>query len=176
MLFRAIATAYGSSQATGGIGVALASLCQSHSKAGSELHLGPTPQLMAIWNPQPTERGQGSNPPPHGYEADSFPVHHNGNSKTCGYSDLMGSRLEDWRTKGIGSRLCNLKATFQISRVSKCAQRPFPPFPPEGFNVRAARWPCAVPLPRSLCDLRGSPFPKLKTCCLKFHFEDQDAV
>ena len=33
--------------------------------AGSELCLQPTPQLMATSDPEPTERGQGSNPHPH---------------------------------------------------------------------------------------------------------------
>ena len=41
-------TAYGGgSQARGWIGAIAASLCQSHSSAGSELHLQPTPQLTA---------------------------------------------------------------------------------------------------------------------------------
>ena len=30
-------------------------------------HLRPTPQLAATLDPKPTERGQGSNPCPHGY-------------------------------------------------------------------------------------------------------------
>ena len=34
--------------------------------ARSELRLQPTPQLMATLDPQPTERGWGSNPQPHG--------------------------------------------------------------------------------------------------------------
>jgi len=32
----------------------------------SELHLQPTPQLWATPDPEPNERGQGSNPHPHG--------------------------------------------------------------------------------------------------------------
>jgi len=39
--------AYGDSQARGLIGAVAASLCQNHSKAGSELSLRPTPQLTA---------------------------------------------------------------------------------------------------------------------------------
>ena len=39
--------AYGGSQARGRIGSVAASLLQSHSNAGSELPLRPTPQLMA---------------------------------------------------------------------------------------------------------------------------------
>ena len=42
---------YGSSQTGGGIGAAAASLCHSHSSAGSELHLQLTPQLTATPDP-----------------------------------------------------------------------------------------------------------------------------
>ena len=60
--------AYGGSQARGLIGATTAaSLCQSHSNAGSELCLQPTPQLTATPDPQPTEQGQGSNLEPHGF-------------------------------------------------------------------------------------------------------------
>ena len=48
---RATPAAYGGSQATGRIGAVATSLRQSHSNAGSELHLQPTPQLMATLNP-----------------------------------------------------------------------------------------------------------------------------
>ena len=58
--------AYGGSQARGLIGDVAAGLCQSHSNAISELPLQPTPQLTAAWDPQPTERGQGSNLQPRG--------------------------------------------------------------------------------------------------------------
>ena len=64
-LFRADLVAYGGSQARGPIGAVAAGLHQGHSKAGSEPHLQPTPQLMAMPDPQPTEQGQGSNPQPH---------------------------------------------------------------------------------------------------------------
>ena len=40
----------------------------------------PTPQLTAVLDPWPTEWGQGSNPHPPGYQSDSFPLFHNGNS------------------------------------------------------------------------------------------------
>ena len=50
-LFWAAPAAYGSSQAGGLIGSVAASLHRSHSKAGSELHLQPTPQLMARPDP-----------------------------------------------------------------------------------------------------------------------------
>ena len=43
--FRPTLGAYGSSQARGRIGAAVASLCYSHSNTGSELHLQPTSQL-----------------------------------------------------------------------------------------------------------------------------------
>ena len=62
MLFRATPTASGSSQAKGQIRAIAASLHHSHSKP----RLRPTPQLTAIPDPQPTERGQGLNPHPHG--------------------------------------------------------------------------------------------------------------
>ena len=59
--------AYESSQARGRIGAAAAGLHHSHSNAGSELSLRSTPQLTATSDPQPTDRGQGSNLHPHGY-------------------------------------------------------------------------------------------------------------
>ena len=58
--------AYGGSQARGRTGAAAAGLCHSHSNVGSELHLRPTPQRTAMPDPEPTERGQGSNTRPHG--------------------------------------------------------------------------------------------------------------
>ena len=48
---RAAPAACGGSQARGLIGAVAASLCQSHSNAGSELRLRPTPQLMATPDP-----------------------------------------------------------------------------------------------------------------------------
>jgi len=64
--FRAAPAAYGGSQARGRIRATAAGLSQSHSNARSKLHLKPTPQLMAMLDPQPTERGQVLNPQPHG--------------------------------------------------------------------------------------------------------------
>ena len=58
--------AYGGSQARGRIRATAAGLRQSHSNAGTELHLQPTPQLTATPDPQPTEQGQESNLQPHG--------------------------------------------------------------------------------------------------------------
>ena len=78
--FRASPAAYGGSQARGLIGAVAAGLHHSHSNARSEPHLGPTPQLTATRDPQPIERGQGSNPQPYGSQSDSFPPCHNRNS------------------------------------------------------------------------------------------------
>ena len=50
-LFRASPEAYGDSQARGRRGAVAAGLHHSHSNAGSELHLRPTPQLMAMPDP-----------------------------------------------------------------------------------------------------------------------------
>ena len=57
-LFQAALAAHESSQAR--------EHSPSHSHARSELSLQPTPQLMAMQDPQSTERGQGSNLHPHG--------------------------------------------------------------------------------------------------------------
>ena len=65
-LFRATHAAYGGFQARGLIGAVATGLRQSHSNAGSEPRLQPTPQLMAMPDPRPTEQGQGLNPQPHG--------------------------------------------------------------------------------------------------------------
>ena len=52
--------------ATGPIGATTTSLCHSHSNTRSEPHLWPIPQLMAMPDLYPTERGQELNPHPHG--------------------------------------------------------------------------------------------------------------
>ena len=49
--FRAVYAAYGSSQARGQIGAIAAGLHHSHSNAGSEPRLQPTPQLLATLDP-----------------------------------------------------------------------------------------------------------------------------
>ena len=82
LLFRATPMAYGGSQARCLIGATAASLCQSHNNTGSKPHLQPTPQPSAMPDPWPTERGQGSNPQPHGFQSYLFPLRHDGNSKT----------------------------------------------------------------------------------------------
>ena len=51
VLFRAVPTAYGGSQARGLIGAAAAGLRHSHDSARSELRLRPTPQLIAMPDP-----------------------------------------------------------------------------------------------------------------------------
>ena len=48
LFFRATPAAYVSSQAKDPVEAAGAGLCHSHSKAGFELHLWPTPQLTAM--------------------------------------------------------------------------------------------------------------------------------
>ena len=63
---RAALGACGGSQAKGLIRAVATGLHQGHSNVGSELHLRPTSQLTATPDPQPTERGQGSNPQRHG--------------------------------------------------------------------------------------------------------------
>ena len=77
LLFRAAPMAYGSSQARGQIEATAACLHHSHSNSGSEQCLQLTPQLMAMLDSQPTERGQGLNWHPHGYQLDLFLLLHN---------------------------------------------------------------------------------------------------
>ena len=79
-VFRVAPTVYGGSQARGQIGTAAAGLHHRHSNAGSELCLRPTPQPRGRLDPQPTERGQGSNLHPHGFYLGSLPLSHNRNS------------------------------------------------------------------------------------------------
>ena len=60
--FRAAPMAYGGAQARSLIGATAAGLHHSHSNARSKPRLQPIPQLTAMPDLQPTERGQGSNP------------------------------------------------------------------------------------------------------------------
>ena len=69
---RAAPAACGGSQTRGLIGAVATGLRQSHSNAQSGRCLQPTSQLMATPDLQPTERGQGSNPQPHGSSLDSL--------------------------------------------------------------------------------------------------------
>ena len=52
---------YGGSQARGQTRGIASSLRHCHSNARFESHLQPTPQLMAMSDPEPTEQGQGLN-------------------------------------------------------------------------------------------------------------------
>ena len=79
-LFRAMPTAFGSSQARDWIGALAASLHHSHSNVGFGPSLQPAPQLTTTLDPSSTEWGQGSNPSPHGYLSGSLPLSHDGNS------------------------------------------------------------------------------------------------
>ena len=65
-LFRAVLAAYGGFQARGQIGAVAAGLHHSHSNERSESPLWPTPQLTAMLDPQPTDRGQRLKLQPHG--------------------------------------------------------------------------------------------------------------
>ena len=53
LLFRATPSAYGGSQAGGHIGAVATGLHHSYSNVGSEPHLRPTPQFMAMPDPNP---------------------------------------------------------------------------------------------------------------------------
>ena len=55
VLFRAAPVAHGNSQARGQIGATAAGLCNSHSNARYKPRLRPTPELMAMPDPQPTK-------------------------------------------------------------------------------------------------------------------------
>ena len=73
LFFKAGLAAYGSFQARGPVRAAVASLHDSHSNVGTEPRLWPTPQLTAMPDPWPAERGQGSNWHPHGYWSGLLP-------------------------------------------------------------------------------------------------------
>ena len=53
--FRAASAAYGGSQARGRVGATTAGLHHSHSNTGYEPSLPPTPQLVGMPEPKPTE-------------------------------------------------------------------------------------------------------------------------
>ena len=91
---------YGSSQARGQIRALAAGLHHSHSNAESEPHLRSTPQLTATPDPWPTERGQGSNPHPHGYWLDSFPCTTMGTPRCQYYSEFVNEEDEAQKDKG----------------------------------------------------------------------------
>ena len=53
---------------------------RAYARQGSKPHLRSTAQLVAMSDLQPTEQGQGLNPHPQGFQLDSFPLCHKGNS------------------------------------------------------------------------------------------------
>ena len=57
-ILRATNGACGSSQARGRIRATGTGLCHGHGNLGSELHLQPTPQLLATPDPNPLSRGR----------------------------------------------------------------------------------------------------------------------
>ena len=83
LFFRATPVAYGSSKARGLIELQLSAYNTAATMQDPSHSLRPTPQLTAMPDPWTTERGQGSNPHPHGYSLDSFLLPHNGNSCQC---------------------------------------------------------------------------------------------
>ena len=109
--FRATPKGYGGSQTKGWIRAIATGLYHSHSKAGSELCLWPTPQLMAIPDPQPSEWGQGSNPHPHGYYPDLFPLSYIKNPLSSFLRSLKPSRQKIMQI----SHLCTRNTKLQNS-------------------------------------------------------------
>ena len=60
-LFRAKPTAYGGSQGRGQIRAVASNLQDNNSNAGSELHLQPTQQFMAMPDPNPLSKAKDRN-------------------------------------------------------------------------------------------------------------------
>ena len=79
VFFRAAPSAGRSFQARGQIGDIAA--CLRHSHMGIQPHLWPIPQLLVSLDPWPTERGQGSNLQPDGYQSALFLLHRNRKSR-----------------------------------------------------------------------------------------------
>ena len=116
-LFRATPAASERSQARGRIGVVATGL--HHSHCNSE-----PPQLVAMPDPRATERGQGWNPHPRGYESASFPRRHNGNSHigsfdldhTSGIRLIHGLQAFSWTQHSAASLspcMCPPRSTHQ---------------------------------------------------------------
>ena len=145
--YRSAPMAYGSSQVRGWIGAIATSLCHSHSNVGSELCLWSTPQLTAMPDPQPTERGQGSNPHPHGCHSDLFPLHHDGNSYFFfggGGAVLLAcasSWARDWTYATAGT---------QVAAVTKPGPQPTREVQSSGLNTQF----CVL-------DISSYPFPNI---------------
>ena len=112
LLFRSAPVAYGSSQTRGWIRAVAAGLC--HSNMGSEHCLQPTPRLMVMQDPRPTEQGQGSNPCPHG---GSFMLCNKGNSQgTSLKCRLLGfyNNASIWlRKSGLSCRIHSFNEVFR---------------------------------------------------------------
>ena len=83
------------------------------------------------WIPGPTERGQGSNPHPHGYELDSFLLHHNRNSQGLeknfkGVSSLFphqafvgsGREAQNWTQMQRGVCVCVCVCVFPVCSLN----------------------------------------------------------
>ena len=126
---RATPVAHGGSQARGPVGAVAASLHHSHSNTGSEPHLWPTPQLTATPDPQPTERGQGSDPRPHGCSSGSFVLRHDGNSINsffccccfCLFVCFQGCTLSLWRARDpIRAVAASLHHSHSNTRTKPC--------------------------------------------------------
>ena len=106
----------------GSMGAIAASLHHSHSNTRSKLHLQPIPQFKATPDPLPTEQGQGSNLRPHGYQQNSFPLSHNGNSQEEVFRDLTSStKMKNYISRfiKITSLSRKLKHFFPSSQLSK---------------------------------------------------------
>ena len=67
----------------------------------------PKPQLMAM--PDPTGRGQGSNPQPHRSQSDSFPLCQDGKSRNSCFELILVQGIQ------LGSHLILLQVDIQVS-------------------------------------------------------------
>ena len=115
--FRAAPAAQGSSQARGQIRATAARLHHGHSITGSQPHLQPMPQLLA------TERGQGSNPHPPGYELGLLLLSHSGNSRNSSLYNKQGF----WElSTSVSLLLGTLKTSPGIWGTDACDSQPFP--------------------------------------------------
>ena len=72
--------------------------------ARSEPCLRPAPQLTETPEPQPTERDQGLNPCPYGYESGSLPLSHNGNSNFLIFKSMNMYKKILWKDTHLGRR------------------------------------------------------------------------
>ena len=102
LLLRAVPTAYGGSQARGGIRAAASSLRHSLSKTRTELHLQSATYTAAHSNAGSLtiEWGQGSNPHPHGHQPGSLLLSHNGNSEVYIFKENGNIWIDGYRKVG----------------------------------------------------------------------------